>query len=171
MNGFDAIVIVGLVIAAIFGFRAGLLRSALTILGYVIAMPIAVWATSLIVAQFGSASNVSTTQNSIIFFGAFLAAGIVMGSLLRMTLDEMIGSDIGLGDRLAGALLGAVRVVLVAVTVVLIFNQLVPATMQPSYLVDSRLRPVFSHLGQMGLQTLPSEATDYIDRWKRDRHL
>jgi membrane protein required for colicin V production len=47
MNGFDAAVYIGLAIAVVTGFNAGLLRSAVTILAYLIAMPIAVWAISL----------------------------------------------------------------------------------------------------------------------------
>ena len=47
----------------------------------------------------------------------------------------------GIGDRLGGAVLGAVRVGLVAITLVLIFDQLVPADRQPAYLTGSQLRP------------------------------
>jgi membrane protein required for colicin V production len=42
MNSFDAVVYLGLAIAVVTGFNTGLLRSALTILAYLIAMPIAV---------------------------------------------------------------------------------------------------------------------------------
>jgi hypothetical protein len=48
MNSFDAAVYIGLVVAVVTGFNAGLLRSAVTILAYLIAMPIAVLAMSLI---------------------------------------------------------------------------------------------------------------------------
>ena len=40
MNNFDAAVYLGLVVAVVTGFNAGLLRSAATILAYLIAMPI-----------------------------------------------------------------------------------------------------------------------------------
>ena len=171
MNSFDAVVLAGLLIAMVLGFRAGLLRSAVTILGYLVAMPIAVWATSLIVPQVGRSAAVPAAQNSLIFFGIFLVSGIAMGSLLRMAVDETIGPHIGLGDRLGGAALGALRVGLVAVTLVLIFDQLVPATLQPPYLSGSRLRPVLSMLGQKGVKTLPPDVTAAIDAWKRDYRL
>ena len=57
----------------------------------------------------------------------FLAAGMVLGKLARMALDEAIGPGAGIGDRLGGALLGAVRVGLVAITLVLIFDQVCTA--------------------------------------------
>ncbi|CAN5242815.1 CvpA family protein [soil metagenome] len=170
MNSFDAVVIAALLVVMVIGFRAGLLRSAVTILGYLIAMPIAVWMTSLIVPRTASAT-VSAAQNSLMFFGIFLLTGVIMGSLLRMAIDDAIGRHIGIGDRLAGAALGAVRVVLIAVTLVLIFDELVPASLQPPYLAGSRFRPVLSMLGQKGFKTLPPDVTTAIDQLKRDHRL
>jgi membrane protein required for colicin V production len=171
MNSFDAVVYCGLAIAVVTGFNAGLLRSAVTILAYLIAMPIAVWIMSLlspvIEGKFGS----PLTQNSLLFFGIFLAAGMVLGKLMRMALDEIIGPRAGIGDRLAGAALGAVRVGLVAITLVLIFDQLVPADRQPPYLTGSQLRPLLSLAGQKGFKTLPPDVTAYIDRLKQERRI
>ncbi|MDB5500750.1 MAG: Colicin production protein [Tardiphaga sp.] len=169
MNTFDLVVYVGLAVAVVIGFRAGLLRSVVTILGYFLAMPIAVWVTSLIVPQVANAGV--ATQNSLVFFGAFLVSGIVLGSVLRMAVDDMIGPDIGIADRLAGAALGAARVGLIAVTLVLIFDQMLPANLQPSYMTDSKLRPLLSQAGQRGFKSLPPDVTAYIDKWKRDRRI
>jgi membrane protein required for colicin V production len=171
MNSFDIAVYLVLAVAVIAGFRAGLLRSGVTILGYLLAMPIAVWATSLIVPQIAGNPAVSMTQNSLIFFASFVVAGIVLGTLLRMAVNDMIGSDIGLGDRLGGAALGAIRVFLIAVTMVLIFDQLIPPTLQPAFLVGSQLRPMLSAAGQKGFKSLPPEATAMIDQFKRDHRI
>ena len=122
MNSFDAVVYLGLVIAVVTGFNAGLLRSAVTILAYLIAMPIAVWAMSLVSPEIDGKLGSPLVQNSLLFFGIFLVAGMVLGKLMRMALDETIGPEAGIGDRLAGAALGAVRVGLVAITLVLIFD-------------------------------------------------
>ena len=84
---------------------------------------------------------------------------MVLGKLMRMALDETIGSEAGIGDRLAGAALGAVRVGLVAITLVLIFDQLVPADRQPAFLNGSQLRPLLSAAGQKGFKSLPPEVT------------
>ena len=170
MNTFDLVVYVGVALAAAIGFRAGLLRSVMTILGYFLAMPIAIWITGLIAPQVGANAGVAT-QNSLLFFGVFVVAGIVLGAVLRMMVDDMTGSDIGLGDRLAGALLGAVRVGLIAVTMVLIFDQLLPAHLQPAWITQSRLRPYLSQAGQRGLQSLPPEMMATIEKWKRERRL
>src|SRR3979411_2886008 len=106
MNSFDAVVYVGLVITVITGFNAGLLRSAVTILAYLIAMPIAVWAMSFVSPQIEGKLSSPFTQNSLLLFGIFLAVGIVLGKLMRMPLDETIGPRACIPKRLAAAILG-----------------------------------------------------------------
>ncbi len=170
MNSFDAVVCFALVVAVVLGFNSGLLRSAVTILAYLFAMPIAIWAMSLVAPAVGQ-SEQRWMQNWPLFFGIFLVAGIVLGKLMRMVLDETIGPGAGIGDRLAGAMLGAVRVGLVAVTLVMIFDQLVPPDRQPGYLAGSRLRPLLSAAGQTGFRSLPPEVAAAIDRLKKDQHL
>ncbi len=171
MNSFDAVVYVGLVIAVVTGFNAGLLRSAVTILAYLIAMPITVWVMSLVSSGVDGKLGSPWAQNSLLFFGIFLVAGIVLGKLMRMALDETIGTQAGLGDRLGGAILGAVRVGLVAITLVLIFDSLVPSDRQPAYLAGSQLRPLLSAAGQKGFKSLPPEVAATIDRLKKERRI
>ena len=171
MNSFDAVVYVGLVVAVVTGFNAGLLRSAVTILAYLIAMPIAVWATSLLSPAIDGKVGSPLTQNSLLLFGIFLIAGMVLGKLMRMALDETMGPGAGIGDRLAGAALGAVRVGLVAITLVVIFDQLVPADRQPAFLAGSQLRPLLSVAGQKGFASLPPDVAATADRLKKERRI
>jgi len=171
MNSFDAVVYVGLVIAVVTGFNAGLLRSAVTILAYLIAMPITVWVMSLVSSGVDGKLGSPWAQNSLLFFGIFLVSGMVLGKLMRMALDETIGAEAGLGDRLGGAVLGAVRVGLVAITLVLIFDSLVPPDRQPAYLAGSQLRPLLSAAGQTGFRSLPPEVAATIDRLKKERRI
>ena len=171
MNSFDAVVYAALVVAVVIGFNSGLLRSAVTILAYLLAMPIAIWAMSFVGPAISGRGDTPWMQNWPLFFGIFLAAGMALGKLMCMVLDETIGSGAGIGDRLAGAVLGAVRVGLVAVTLVMIFDQLVPPDREPAYLAGSRLRPLLSVAGQTGFRSLPPEVTAAIDRLKQDRKL
>jgi membrane protein required for colicin V production len=171
MNSFDAAVCLGLIVAVVTGFNAGLLRSAVTILAYLIAMPIAVWAMSLLSPQTGDKPVLAVPQNSLLLFGIFLVAGMVLGKLMRMAIDETVGPGAGIGDRLAGAALGAVRLGLVAVTLVLVFDQLIPSDRQPAFLNGSQLRPLLSAAGQRGFRSLPPEVAAAIDRIKKDRRI
>ena len=103
MNSFDAVIYLALVIAVVLGFNSGLLRSAVTILAYLFAMPIAIWAMSFVGPMIGNGGDVPWSQTWPLFFGIFLLAGMVLGKLARMVIDETIGPGAGIGDRLAGA--------------------------------------------------------------------
>jgi membrane protein required for colicin V production len=170
MNTFDIAVFLGLMIAVGTGFSTGLIRSAITIVAYIVAMPITVWVMSFM-PPLTENTNSPLMQNAGFFLGAFLVIGMVIGKLARIPVDEAIGTDIGLVDRLSGAALGAVRVGLVATSVVLVFDQLIPSYRQPAFLQDSQLRPFFSAAGQKGFRALPPELTATIERLKRERHI
>ena len=175
MNGFDAAVYLGLLFALVTGFNTGLLRSAITILAYLVAMPIAMTATSLLAPQiggkfglgFGPSLGPALAQNTMLFFGIFVLTGMLLGKVARMALDDATGSQPSLVDRIGGAALGAVRVGLVATTLVLVFDQLVPTSVQPAFLAGSQLRPLFSTAGQMGVRQLPPDIAATIARLKQ----
>jgi membrane protein required for colicin V production len=169
MSGFDAVLYLLAIVAVVTGFRAGLLRSTATILGYVCAMPIAVAATQLISHVPIDASSPAWVQNSLVFIAIFVMTGIAVAALLRAALSETIGPRISLPDRFAGSLLGAVRIGLVAVTVVVIFDQLIPKDQEPAFLKGSHLRPLLSVAGQKSLKSLPPNIIEFVDQLRRDQ--
>jgi membrane protein required for colicin V production len=168
---FDTAVYLLLAFAVVTGFTAGFLRSLATIIGYVVAMPIAVAATPWIAGAVVDRFAGPWSQNATLFCAVFLAVGIVLGGLLRFSVSEIVGPSVSIPDRLAGSLFGAVRIILVAVTVVLIFDQLIPADRQPSFLTGSRLRPMLSAVAQTGVKSLPADVTAYIDQLKRTHRM
>jgi membrane protein required for colicin V production len=171
VNSFDAVVYAVTVVSVVSGFRAGFLRNVATIAGYVAAMPIAVATAPLIAPAFAGKTQAAPTQDSFVLFGVFLAVGILLGALLRYCVGEIAGTSMHVTDRLAGALLGAARVGLVAVTLVLIFDQIIPPDREPAFLRGSQLRPVLSMAGRMGLQSLPPDVVSYIERLKKERRI
>jgi membrane protein required for colicin V production len=171
MNSFDAVVFFALIVATVTGFNAGLLRSAATILAYLIAMPIAVMMMPLVSTGTEGKLGSPLLQSSPLLFGIFLITGIVLGKFMRMAIDETVGPQAGIADRLAGAALGAVRIGLVAVTLVLTFDQLAPSGRQPAFLAGSQFRPLLSEAGQRGLKSLPPDVVAYIDRLKQARRI
>ncbi len=171
MNPFDAVVTAVMVVAVAIGFMSGLLRSLAAILAYLIAAPMAVAVTPRLTAFVAGQFTLPPEQSWIALFVVFVALGLVISALLRSLVDELAGEDIGLGDRVGGAALGVVRIFLVAVLIVVAFDRLIPADREPAFLAGSKLRPYLSAAGQKGLQTLPPEIEDYIDRVKRDRGL
>jgi membrane protein required for colicin V production len=169
MNGFDAVVSIALMAAVVAGFRAGLLRSTATIIGYVAAMPIAGMAMRFISAGPIDKSQPPWGQDAVAFFVAFLVAGIVLGTLLRTAVSETVGPDIGLADRFAGAALGAVRIGLVALALVVVYDRVIPPDRESPFLQGSRLRPILSIVGQKSLKSLPPDVTEFVDHLKAGR--
>src|SRR5437879_13473275 len=100
MNSFDAVVYLGLIIAVVIGFNTGLLRSAIAILAYIAAMPIAMGLVPLVSPQLDGQHALPFAQNSPLFFGAFMVIGIVLGKLACVGLDDIIRPQAGLGASL-----------------------------------------------------------------------
>jgi membrane protein required for colicin V production len=171
MNSFDLAACVALVIAVYSGFATGLLRSGITILAYLLAMPLAMGVVAAMSPQLQDVHGTPLAQNWLQFFAAFVVIGVALGKIGRILLDEAVGSEAGFGDRLAGALLGAVRIGMVATTLVLVFDRLVPAERQPLFLEGSRLRPLLSLAGAKGFRSLPPEVASLIDRLKQERRI
>ena len=151
-------------VAIVIGFQAGIIRSAATILGYISAAPIAVFVTAFITKGLAGSFDVSV---SFIFICVFIAIGFILGALLRFSIDEAVGPARSFLDRFLGAGLGAVRIGLVAVTLVLVFDRVIPAGREPGYMIGSRLQPILLQAGKRGLRSLPPETTTYIDQLKR----
>lgn len=171
MNTFDLAASAALMIAVYSGFSTGLLRSAITILAYLLAMPLAMGAVAAMSPQLQDVHGGPLAQNWLQFFAAFVVIGVALGKIGRILLDEAIGSEAGFGDRLGGALLGAVRVGMVATTLVLVFDRIVPEERQPRFLEGSRLRPLLSLAGAKGFRSLPPELASLIDRLKQERRI
>jgi membrane protein required for colicin V production len=168
-NPFDAAVYLCLFVAVVMGFLSGLLRSLATIIGYMAAIGLAValapQLSPLLIERF----KLLPVQAWVVFAVVFLAAGIVFGALLRFAIGEMVGRNVSIPDCVAGALLGAARIGLLAVVLVLVFERIIPPGREPAFLRGSQWRPVLSRAGQQGLRSRPPDVAAYIDRLKRER--
>jgi membrane protein required for colicin V production len=168
-NPFDIAVYLCLFVAVVMGFMSGLLRSLATILGYAAAMGLAVALAPQLSPLLAGQSKLPPAQAWLVFAAVFLVAGMALSALLRFAISEMVSPQVSIPDRVAGALLGAVRVGLLAVVLVLVFDRIIPPGREPAFLKGSQWRPVLSRAGQQGLQSLPGDVADYIDRLKRER--
>jgi membrane protein required for colicin V production len=169
MNSFDLAVIGILIVAVFMGFSSGLLRSLATIFGYVGAAPVAIAASPMVARVLTEQMHMAPVQIGLVFAGLFLVFGVAFGALLRLAVGALTGKDVSVPDRMAGAMLGAMRIAMLAVVLVLIFDRIIPPGREPGFLAGSKLRPVLSAAGQKGLQSLPPDVVDTIDRLKRER--
>ena len=170
-NPFDLAIYVCLFVAVVLGFMTGFLRSLATIFGYLCGMGVAVAAAPRLTPLLTTYLKMPTPQAWLVFVAVFVAAGAAISALLRLAVSEMVGPNISVPDRIVGAMLGAFRIVLLAVLLVLVLDRVIPPGREPAFLKGSQWRPALSAAGQHGLQALPPDVEDYIDRLKRQRKL
>src|SRR5689334_10164927 len=170
-NVFDLAIYVCMFVAVVFGFMTGLLRSLATIIGYLCGMGVAVAAAPRLTPLLTTYLKMPTPQTWLVFVAIFVATGVVISALLRLAVSEMVGPNISIPDRIAGALLGAFRIILLAILLVLVFDRIIPPGREPGFLKGSQWRPVLSSAGQYGLQALPPDVEEYIDRLKRQHRI
>jgi len=171
MNYFDAAVYLCLFVAIVMGYRSGLLRSLATIFGYLAAMPVVVAMVPNVAPFLIARFQLTSGWILLVMFVVFIVIGMLLSALLRRVVGVVVGPQVSLPDRIFGAILGAVRIGLLAVFMVLIFDKIIPADRQPAFLADSRLRPILSRAGQAGLKSLPPDVEEFIDHLKRQRGL
>ena len=171
INLFDAAIYLALFVAVVMGFMTGMLRSLATIFGYLAAAPIAVMLTPLAHDAITKLLHLPPTQPWVEFAAIFLAAGLVLGAMCRAAVSEMVGEQVSIPDRVAGALLGAVRVGLLAIVLVLVFDRIIPPG-------RDRLSSGARNGGRCcrgwagkACSSLPPDVEAYIDRMKRQRGL
>ena len=175
MNPFDAVILGVALVGLVTGFSAGLLRSLATILAYVIAAPVALAIAPTIVNWLNARALLPADKAplllSLVPFIALILIAVLLGTLMRAAVGSATGGQTIFIDRVLGALLGLVRIGLLAVLLVLIFERIIPAGREPQWLKESQLRPYLSVAGAQGLRALPPEATRYIDELRRQRGL
>ncbi|HET7910855.1 MAG TPA: CvpA family protein [Pseudolabrys sp.] len=170
-NWFDLAIYVCLFAAVVMGFMTGLLRSLATIFGYIAGMGIAVAVAPCITPLLTSTLKMPTLQTWLVIVAIFVAAGAVLSALLRLALNEMVGPNISVPDRIAGAALGALRIALLAILLVVVFDRAIPPGQEPAFLKGSQWRPVLSSAAERGLHHLPPDVEAYIDRLKHYRRV
>ena len=166
---FDAVIYALFALAVVMGFTSGLLRSMATIIGYVIAAPIAFGVAPALSFLLTTHLDMPPDYKGMVLAALLLVLGMIFGALLRRALSDVTGPRVSIPDRIAGAALGAMRIGFVAVLIVVIFDRVIPPGVQPAFLAGSQLRPPLSEAGQAGVKALPPEITAYIDRLKRER--
>jgi membrane protein required for colicin V production len=166
---FDAVIYALFALAVVMGFTSGLLRSMATIIGYVIAAPIAFGVAPALSFLLTTHLDMPPDYKGMVLAALLLVLGMIFGALLRRALSDVTGPRVSIPDRIAGAALGAMRIGFVAVLIVVTFDRVIPPGVQPAFLAGSQLRPPLSAAGQAGVKALPPEITAYIDRLKRER--
>jgi membrane protein required for colicin V production len=169
MNPFDAAILLIALIAMVAGFNAGLLRGLATIFAYAAAAPLAIGVSPWVAGVLYQGGQMPPEAIRYVTPAMFIVLGLVFSVVARIAVAGIAGERRSVIDRIAGALLGAVRIGLVAIVLVLVFDRMIPANREPAWLKGSQLRPWLSAVGASGVRALPPEAVAAIDRLKRER--
>src|SRR4051812_26699646 len=134
---FDLVVYAFLALALVLGFNSGLLRSMATIIDYVIAAPVALGTAPAVSYFLATRFQMAPAYSSLVLVAILVVTGMLFGALLRRAVNDLIGPNVSIPDRIAGAALGAVRIGLVAVLIVVIFDRIIPPNRRPGFLQQS----------------------------------
>jgi membrane protein required for colicin V production len=125
-NTFDLAVYACLFVAVVMGFMAGLLRSLATIIGYICGAGIAVAATPKALSLLANYPKIPTPQTWIVVVAIFIVTGALISVVLRLIVSGVAGRNVSVPDRIGSAALGAFRVAMLAIMLVLVFDRIVP---------------------------------------------
>ena len=92
MSPFDIAVGLAAVVAIVFGFKSGLLRSAATIVAYLCAAPFAVKGTALVSQALDRTPDPGSMQTFLIFFGILVVLGVAIAAGFNAAIDEIAGA-------------------------------------------------------------------------------
>jgi len=145
VSTFDWIVIAVLVVSAIMSIGRGLVREATSVISFIIGGLCAYYALILFEQPLTTIlpSDWPDIAASAILVGAGFLLSYGMAAFLGGRLAKLLHSspEIGLIDRLAGAVFGLARGGLAFVLFVLLMQQVLPEEATPSFVADSRFFP------------------------------
>jgi membrane protein required for colicin V production len=143
---FDVVVVAIVILSAVMSIGRGLIRETFSILAFIIGGISAYLCISLFQEPLGqvlSPDRPSVAPAVILFLVGFLVA-YVLAAFLGARLSKLFNEspEIGLFDRLAGALLGVVKGVVACVLFIVLLHQVVPAGQEPPEIAKSQSYPL-----------------------------
>lgn len=145
LTAFDIIVLAIIVVSAVMSLGRGLIREGSSVISFIVGGLAAYYALVLFERPLASIlpkSWPAVTPAAILVVVGFLAA-YSLAAFLGGRVSKLIHAnpEIGLVDRLAGAVFGVVRGALSIVLFVLLMQQVLPEEGTPRFVADSRVFP------------------------------
>jgi membrane protein required for colicin V production len=145
LSAFDIIVLAVIVVSAVMSLGRGLIREASSVISFIIGGLAAYYALVLFekpLASIMPASWPEITPSAICVVIGFLVA-YSLAAYVGGRLSKLIHSspEIGLVDRLAGAVFGVFRGALAIILFILLMQQVLPEEATPRFVADSRFFP------------------------------
>lgn len=159
MTWFDVIVVAVIVVSAVMSLGRGLIREAFSVISFVIGGLAAFYALAFFEKPLKgliSPNNESMVPAAILviigFLGAYSAAAFAGGRLSKLIHSS---PEIGVVDRLAGAVFGIARGALAAILFVLLMQQVLPENATPQPIAKAYSYPYLSGAASWIRSTVP----------------
>lgn len=168
---FDGILIGLMLVSGVLAMIRGFSREILSVASWVAAAVAAAYFYPLLsptVAPYTAAINDSKTVADIAAAAVIFLIALIVVSLITMRIaDFIVDSKIGALDRTLGFVFGALRGALLVVIGLLFLNWLMPTDSQPSWIANSKSKPMLDSIGESIVQMLPDDGgKSIIDRYK-----
>ncbi len=156
MTLFDFIALLILVVSAIIGFVRGATREVLTVLAFVLAVLISIFALRFTGPIFRQSIETSWLADALAIIVVFIAAFILI-RLIGYALTRRIHSTHALGtlDRLIGVGFGIVRALVLLGVFYMVFNAATPPERVPAWIKDATLYPLASNSAKALMAVAP----------------
>ncbi|MEM6627811.1 MAG: CvpA family protein [Pseudomonadota bacterium] len=168
LTAFDVIVLAVIIVSAVMSLGRGLMREASSVLAFIAGGA----AAYIAVALFRDPARAMVPSGWPEIAGD--AVLVVLGFLLAYSLAAYIGAqlsklihsapEIGVLDRVAGALFGAARGGLMVVLFVMLMKQVIPDQAEPNFIRQARLYPAAESAANWVIATVPGMAVDFKNK-------
>ncbi|HYB90241.1 MAG TPA: CvpA family protein [Candidatus Binataceae bacterium] len=159
MNAFDYVVLALMAAGALYGLRQGMLRMVTSVVSVAAGISIAsiyyARAGAIAESQFGSAPTAAAVIGWVAIFALIFATVEIIGTTAIGLLHVV---HLSWADRLAGSVLGAGLIGVIAGLAVMLLAAMLPA--DSALLKESRLAPMLIAYNEMLVRYIPQEAKD-----------
>jgi membrane protein required for colicin V production len=165
----DIVLVVIMLISGVLAMMRGFTREVLSIASW----GIAALSAFLAYPRFRDVVRAEITPpfvaDAVLIAGVFLVVLLLVSVVTARVSDAILDSKIGPIDRSFGFVFGLGRGLLIVVIAFLFFNWLVPAERTPSWIAQSRAKPILEASGRWILAQLPEDPEAALQRLRRPR--
>ena len=169
---FDGVLLAIMLFSGLLAMVRGFSREVLSVGSWIAAAVAAFYFYNLLspmVGQYTASFSDSKTLADIAAAGVIFIVTLIVVSLLTMKIaDVIVDSRIGALDRSLGFAFGAARGMLLVVVPLMFYNWLVPdVDKQPSWIAQSKAKPMLESIGESIVQMLPDDPErSILDRFR-----
>lgn len=159
-----------MLISALLAMARGFTRELLSILSWVGAALVTLWAFPRYQGEVRAlmADSPRWLADIVLVFGVFLVTLIVISFITLKVADKILDSRAGALDRSFGFVFGLVRGLVIVVIAYLFFTWLVPEQSMPEAVRTAKSRPILDYTGEAIRRMLPEDPSEALSRIKPD---